>query len=65
VKETGATLHLVTEDYDEGPILDQQRVPVRAHDDVATLRDRVQAAEKLLLLRWLQRWAIGNDHPAS
>lgn len=61
VPETGATVHVVTENYDEGPILDQQRVPVTADDDVVSLRNRVQAAEKALLLRWLQRWASSDE----
>lgn len=54
---TGATVHLVTEHYDEGPILDQQEVPVLPEDDVASLRTRVQTAEKALLLDWLQAWS--------
>ncbi|WP_120005266.1 formyltransferase family protein [Nesterenkonia muleiensis] len=50
--ESGATIHLVTENYDEGPILVQTRVPVLPGDDIASLRDRVQYAEKNQLVRW-------------
>lgn len=43
--ETGCTVHLVSDRYDEGAILGQQRVPVLPGDDVHTLADRVFAAE--------------------
>ena len=61
LRETAATVHLVTANYDEGPILDQQRVAVQPDDDVVTLRTRVQAAEKALLLQWLRQWTE-QDH---
>ncbi len=44
-KETGCTVHLVDDVYDNGKILGQQRVPVRSDDDVQTLAARVFAAE--------------------
>ncbi|MEJ2760912.1 MAG: phosphoribosylglycinamide formyltransferase [Gammaproteobacteria bacterium] len=44
-EETGVTVHLVTGDYDAGPILLQKRVPVRAGDTVRSLADRVLAVE--------------------
>jgi len=50
---TGASIHLVTAEYDEGPVLAQVQVPVEPNDDVPHLRTRVQAAEKALLLGWL------------
>lgn len=63
---TGATVHLVTEEYDEGPILAQVPVRVLASDDVSSLRGRVQLAEKKLLVDWLSDWAIsGKIVPAS
>lgn len=43
--ETGCTVHLVDEVYDNGRILAQARVPVTADDDVPTLAARVFAAE--------------------
>ncbi len=57
VKITGATVHSVTEHYDEGPILAQSTVPVETDDDLISLRDRVRSAEKALLLQWLRTWA--------
>ena len=52
--ESGATVHLVEEDIDEGPILAQARVPVLPGDTVDTLRARVMAVEGPLLVGVLQ-----------
>ena len=46
---SGATVHLVTEEYDEGEILAQSRVPVLAGDTPATLAARVLETEHRLL----------------
>ena len=43
--ESGCTVHHVTDEYDAGGIIAQQRVPVLPTDDVHTLADRVFAAE--------------------
>jgi len=53
--QTGASVHIVTAGYDEGPVLAQATVEVRPDDTVDTLRTRVQAAEKTLLLGWLAK----------
>ncbi len=46
---TGATVHLVTEDYDRGPIIAQWPVPVAPDDTPETLQQRVLAVEHELL----------------
>jgi phosphoribosylglycinamide formyltransferase-1 len=46
---SGATVHLVDEVYDRGPILAQARVPVLPGDTPATLAERVLAVEHRLL----------------
>jgi phosphoribosylglycinamide formyltransferase 1 len=46
---TGATVHLVTEDLDAGPILAQEAVPVLNGDTVETLRRRIHEAEYRIL----------------
>lgn len=52
VKVTGATVHLVNEIPDGGPILSQKAVPVEAGDTPETLQRRVmEQAEWLLLPR--------------
>ncbi len=50
---TGATIHLVAEEYDTGPLLSQVRVPVRANDNVERLEARVKGAEQNLLIATL------------
>lgn len=47
--ESGATVHLVDEVYDRGPILAQARVPVEPGDTPERLAARVLAAEHRLL----------------
>ncbi|HEX9096899.1 MAG TPA: phosphoribosylglycinamide formyltransferase [Candidatus Dormibacteraeota bacterium] len=49
VKETGCTVHLVTDEVDQGPVLAQRRVEVRPDDTVESLRERIQAEEHALL----------------
>jgi len=49
VTESGATVHLVDEGVDSGPILAQERVPVLVGDTVETLHERIKAVEHELL----------------
>ncbi|HET9410567.1 MAG TPA: phosphoribosylglycinamide formyltransferase [Candidatus Dormibacteraeota bacterium] len=49
VERTGATVHLVTDRLDAGPILVQESVPVLPGDTVDSLRQRVHEAEYRLL----------------
>ena len=58
--ETGATVHLVDEEYDQGPVLDQIPVPVERGDSVETLSARVLQQEHRLYVRTLQRIASGE-----
>jgi len=51
VAETGATVHLVDEGVDSGPILAQERVPVLAGDTAETLHARIKDVEHRLLPR--------------
>ncbi len=53
VGESGCTVHLVAGGYDSGPVVAQSRVPVTPDDTIATLRERVQAAERDLYPRAL------------
>lgn len=46
-KETGCTIHFVTEKVDGGPIILQMKVPVHPEDTPETLKARVQSAEKI------------------
>lgn len=60
VKVTGATVHLVDEDVDHGPIVSQAAVPVRADDTVASLHRRIQAEEHVLLPEAVRALARGE-----
>jgi len=46
--ESGATVHVVDNGYDTGPVVLRERVPVLPDDTPATLGDRVFAAERRL-----------------
>jgi phosphoribosylaminoimidazolecarboxamide formyltransferase/IMP cyclohydrolase len=48
---TGATVHLVDEALDSGPIVAQEAVDVRSGDDHASLHERIKAVEHRLLPR--------------
>lgn len=45
-KETGMTIHFVTEGVDEGPILIQKRVAIETGDTAESLKEKVQVLEK-------------------
>jgi phosphoribosylglycinamide formyltransferase-1 len=49
VKMTGATVHIVTDDLDAGPIVIKESVPVLSDDTVESLRRRVHEAEYRIL----------------
>lgn len=53
-RETGCTIHFVTEDLDAGPILIQKKCPVKIDDTPETLKDRVQKLEGLAFLEAIQ-----------
>jgi phosphoribosylglycinamide formyltransferase 1 len=59
VGRSGATVHLVSDDYDAGEVVAQAEVPVLAGDDVASLGERVRAAERELLISVLAEIAAG------
>jgi len=52
-RESGASVHLVDTDYDEGPLISQVRVPIRPGDTVETLEERVKTAERKLVVATL------------
>ncbi len=49
-REHGASVHVVTADLDDGPVIAQARVPVRADDDADKLAERVREREHPLLV---------------
>lgn len=55
--ESGCTVHLVTEEYDEGPILAQRKVEVKDSDDASTLAKRVLKEEHKLFPKVIAKLA--------
>lgn len=60
VDETGCTIHVAGLEVDTGPILAQQRVPVRPDDDEATLHERIKAVERPLYSHTLRAVLAGT-----
>jgi phosphoribosylglycinamide formyltransferase-1 len=52
-KETGVTVHLVTEEYDSGAIIAQEKVPVLPNDTATSLQQRVLKTEHALFTKVL------------
>lgn len=59
-KITGATVHFVDGEYDHGPIILQEAVPVLDDDTPDTLAERVQACERELYPKAIQAFAEGR-----
>jgi phosphoribosylglycinamide formyltransferase-1 len=57
VKVTGATLFVVDEGVDAGPIVAQSVVPVEDDDDVESLHERIKVAERQMLVENVGRMA--------
>ena len=57
---SGATVHLVDEDYDHGATVAQVEVPVLPGDQAVDLERRVMTAEPALFVETLQRLAAGG-----
>lgn len=55
---SGCTVHLVTEQYDEGPILAQTKVPVYKHDTPSSLAARVLEQEHILYPAIIQEYIL-------
>ena len=60
VRESGASVHLVTEEYDSGPVIAQCRVPVLVGDTPEDLSARVQEHERPLVVGVLRDIAEGR-----
>ena len=65
VRESGATVHFVDEEFDQGAIIAQWAVPVSAGDSADTLADRVLRVEHALYPRVVQALASGTLHPGQ
>ncbi len=59
-KQTGATLHVMTERADQGPIVDQEAVPIGPDDTAIEVQRRVTAAAAAILERRLEDLEAGR-----
>jgi len=59
-KESGVTIHLVTAEYDQGPILAQRKIPVLSDDTAESLAARVLEVEHALYPETLAKIAAGE-----
>lgn len=59
-EEHGASVHIVTEDLDGGPVLTQVRVPVFPGDSEESLAERVLQVEHHLFVTTLNEWQKGH-----
>lgn len=64
-KESGVSIHFVTENYDEGPVIAQTRVPVKPDDTPETLAARVLEQEHVLYPRVVAAIADGKIQMAD
>lgn len=60
VAQTGASVIIVDNGVDSGPILAQERVPVLHGDDEHSLHDRIKPVERRLLIDVVRRVATGD-----
>ena len=58
--ESGISMHIVTSEYDDGPVIAQCRVPVLPGDSVVTLKDRIRARERDFVVETLAAVANGD-----
>lgn len=59
-KESGATIHIVTEIYDEGPVVSQIKLPVEANDTAQSLQYRIASHETTLYIQTLKAIETGE-----
>ena len=58
--ESGASVHLVDAEYDTGAVVSQERIRVLPGDTVESLKARVQACERELIVKTLAAIASGE-----
>ncbi|WP_144795864.1 phosphoribosylglycinamide formyltransferase [Microbacterium paludicola] len=60
VSQTGASVIVVDDGVDTGPILAQERIPVEPGDTEETLHERIKPVERRLLIDVVRRIATGD-----
>ena len=62
---TGFTFHVANEEYDAGPVLHQERVPVLKGDTAQALESRVIDAQHRAIVPFLNRWVASRAKAAA
>lgn len=60
--ETGITIHLINEKYDEGPILYQGKCEVLATDTPDQIADKVHKLEYACYPKIIEKWILEDDN---
>jgi phosphoribosylglycinamide formyltransferase-1 len=60
VTQTGASVIVVDDGVDTGPVIAQERVPVEPGDTEAELHDRIKPVERRLLIETIREIAEGR-----
>jgi phosphoribosylglycinamide formyltransferase-1 len=64
-RETGATVHIVDEGVDTGPVLGQQAVTILPADDEKSLHERIKVVEHKLLVDTIRNLAVKQLEPSE
>jgi phosphoribosylglycinamide formyltransferase-1 len=64
-RETGATVHIVDEGVDTGPVLAQQAVTILPADDEKSLHERIKVVEHKLLVDTIRNLAVKHLEPSE
>lgn len=69
-KETGCTLHFVTEELDAGPVVFQQKVKIKKGETPESLKAKIQIKEQKIILQGLkmfvkQKWSMAEKAKVS
>ncbi|MBI5414797.1 phosphoribosylglycinamide formyltransferase [Candidatus Peregrinibacteria bacterium] len=62
IKKTGVTIHFVTENLDEGPIILQKSCSVDANETVDSLKAKVQKLEQEMFPEVIRMFRMGKIH---
>jgi phosphoribosylglycinamide formyltransferase-1 len=57
-RQSGATIHWVTENYDEGAVIAQEALDIRVGETVESLEGRVKALERELIVRTISELSV-------
>jgi phosphoribosylglycinamide formyltransferase-1 len=60
--ETGISIHVVDEEYDRGPIIDQFKVKLDREDDLNSVKTKISALEMQHFPKTLKKFIVGTNN---